>query len=282
MNIEHLRTFLDIASTGSFHRTAERLNVTQSTVSARVKALETQLDRPLFARLRSGVALTAAGRRLRRHAETAVKAWEQGRQSVGLPEALRTVVGFGVQMTLWERLGVPWLRWMRETAPDHGLNVTADYSDALMRQLDDGLLDLAVMFVPRTRASLVIEELFSEELILVSTTPRTAEGGWMDDYILMDWGWDFRQSHSEAYPDMQTPAVTVGTPDLALSHILETGGSAYLPRTMVGPQLADGILHEVFRAPSFLHPTFVVYPAEPLDPERLALALDGLREVAEA
>ncbi|MDP6812779.1 MAG: LysR family transcriptional regulator, partial [Alphaproteobacteria bacterium] len=54
MNIEHLRTFLDVAQTGSFHRSARRLNVSQSTVSARIKALEDSLDRVLFNRTKTG------------------------------------------------------------------------------------------------------------------------------------------------------------------------------------------------------------------------------------
>ena len=40
MQIDLLDTFLDLAETRSFHRTAERLRITQSTVSARVTALE--------------------------------------------------------------------------------------------------------------------------------------------------------------------------------------------------------------------------------------------------
>jgi hypothetical protein len=61
MNIEHMRTFLEVAATANFNRAAERLNVSQSTVSARIRALEQQLDRRLLVRARSGAELTAAG-----------------------------------------------------------------------------------------------------------------------------------------------------------------------------------------------------------------------------
>lgn len=40
MDIEHARTFLEIAASGSFLNASRRLNVTQSTVSLRVKRLE--------------------------------------------------------------------------------------------------------------------------------------------------------------------------------------------------------------------------------------------------
>jgi len=46
MDIELARTFLEIVSTGSFIKAADRLHVAQTTVSARVRLLEQQLGRP--------------------------------------------------------------------------------------------------------------------------------------------------------------------------------------------------------------------------------------------
>jgi LysR family transcriptional regulator, flagellar master operon regulator len=48
VNIELARTFLEIVRTRSFVRAAEQLNVSQTTVSARIHALEDRLGRPLF------------------------------------------------------------------------------------------------------------------------------------------------------------------------------------------------------------------------------------------
>ena len=58
MDIELARTFLEIVSTGSFVRASERLNVGQTTVSARIRLLEQQLGRPLFVRNKGGATLT--------------------------------------------------------------------------------------------------------------------------------------------------------------------------------------------------------------------------------
>ena len=60
MNLDHVRTFLEVAACGNFNRAAETLNVTQSTVSARIKALEERFGHPLFQRGRAGAELTAA------------------------------------------------------------------------------------------------------------------------------------------------------------------------------------------------------------------------------
>ena len=61
MDIELAGTFLEIVSTGSFVRASERLNVGQTTESARMRLLlEQQLGRSLFVRNKSGAALTPA------------------------------------------------------------------------------------------------------------------------------------------------------------------------------------------------------------------------------
>src|SRR6478736_5888109 len=79
MDIELARTFLAIVAAGSFVRAAERLNVSQTTVSARVRSLEEQLRRPLFLRNKSGSTLTPAGEQFLHFARTLVQVWERAR-----------------------------------------------------------------------------------------------------------------------------------------------------------------------------------------------------------
>lgn len=85
MDIELARTFLEIVSTRSFIRAAERLNVSQTTVSARVKTLEEQLGRSLFVRNKAGASLTTAGEQFLRYAPTFVQLWERARHQVAIP-----------------------------------------------------------------------------------------------------------------------------------------------------------------------------------------------------
>jgi len=280
MNIDHIRTFLEIAATGSFNRAAERLNVTQSTVSARIKALEQRLDRALFARGRNGVTLTAAGQRFHRYAVSAVRAWEQARHETALPEGFRASLGLGSQVSLWERLVLKWIPWMRAAAPDVALRIQADYSESQMRQLADGLLDVGVMYTPRTTPGLIIEELLVERLVLVSTRRRRLAGGWVEDYVFVDWGEPFMVEHTKAFPDLPTPAISVGLGDLGLRTILEIGGSGYFPLRVVQPLVDRKQLYRVAKAPVFTRPAYVVYSASPIDRPLVELALEGLRKVA--
>jgi len=64
MDIDQNRTFLGVAANGSFREAANRLHVTQSTVSTRIQRLETSyLGHTLFVRNRFGAALTLPGQR---------------------------------------------------------------------------------------------------------------------------------------------------------------------------------------------------------------------------
>src|SRR5690606_21280836 len=88
LDIELARTFLAIVAAGNFVRAAERLHLSQTAVSARVKSLEEQLRRPLFVRNKAGAVLTPAGEQFLRHAPRLVQLWERARHQVAVPPGL--------------------------------------------------------------------------------------------------------------------------------------------------------------------------------------------------
>ena len=99
MDTELARTFLTVVETGNFINAAERLHVSQSTVSTRIHTLEEQLGCSLFVRNKAGTTLTSAGRQFQRHASTLVRTVEQARHDVGIPK------GFSGTLTIGGRRG---------------------------------------------------------------------------------------------------------------------------------------------------------------------------------
>ena len=77
MDTELARTFLVVIATGSFVEAAQRLHVTQSTVSTRIQRLEETLGAELFVRNKSGTTLTSAGQQFQRHAALLTRTVEQ-------------------------------------------------------------------------------------------------------------------------------------------------------------------------------------------------------------
>ena len=280
MNIEHMRAFLEVTATGSFQLAADKLHVTQSTISARIKALEDRLNRPLFVRKRNGAELTAGGHHFHRHALTAVRAWERARQEIALPDDLRAIVNLGIQLNHWDRIAAPWLGWMQAHAPDIATHILSEYSEPLMHRLRDGLLDVAILYDPQQRAELTIEPYLTEKLILISTAPRIVEKGRVPGYIFVDWGDSFRAQHSQAFPETPVPKLSVGLGAVGLDHILKQGGSGYFLEEAVAPMIAEGRLHRVSNAPEFERPTYLVYQTDPIDEELQATAIAGLKSIA--
>lgn len=280
MYIDHIKTFLEVASTGSFQLAAEKLCVTQSTVSARIKALEDQLNRPLFVRKRSGTELTSGGQCFHPHALTVVQAWVRARQEVALPEALTSIVNLGIQLNHWDHLAAPWLSWMEQHLPDSATQIVAEYSDSLMRMVRDGVLELAVVYQPQHCPGIVIEPLVTESLILVSTEPRSVGSGQVPGYIFVDWGEVFRTKHSLAFPDAPSHRLTVGLGAVGLEHILKHGGSGYFLESMVQELIVNKRLFMVTGAPVFERPLFLVYQQHPANKPLLDMAIEGLRVVS--
>ena len=102
MDIQLARTFLAVAAAGNFIGAAERLHITQSTVSARIKTLEQQLGTSLFRRGRSGAELTAPGKRFLRHAKTLVRTLEQAMHDVGLSSDFTAGLTLSSRIALWD------------------------------------------------------------------------------------------------------------------------------------------------------------------------------------
>src|SRR6185312_3052399 len=91
LNFELLRTFVAVADCGGFHRAAERLNLTQSTVSQQIKRLELETERPLFRRTTRSVALTDDGEMLLGDARRLLQLEEAARLRLAAPRLSGTV-----------------------------------------------------------------------------------------------------------------------------------------------------------------------------------------------
>ena len=104
MDIDLLKTFLEVYRTRHFGRTAENLYLTQSAVSARIRLLEETLGVPLFTRTRNDIQLTPAGTRLLKYAESILNAWSRARQDTALGEEDKISLAIGASYSLWDIL----------------------------------------------------------------------------------------------------------------------------------------------------------------------------------
>jgi DNA-binding transcriptional LysR family regulator len=144
MDIADLRVFEAVARVGGMNRAAMELNTVQSNITARIKALEADIGRPLFERRPRGVALTAAGGRLLPYAVRAMRLITDARRAArddGSPRGLLTIGSLETTAAL--RL-TPLLAGYAANYPDVDLvlrtGTTRELVAAAMEQSVDGPL----------------------------------------------------------------------------------------------------------------------------------------------
>jgi DNA-binding transcriptional LysR family regulator len=260
MDLELLRTFLELNRTRHFGRAAEALFVTQAAVSSRLKSLEEQLGVILFERSKREMRLTPEGGRLVRHSEKLIAAWRAARQDVSLAEASEQLV-IGGSLRLWDVLLQRWLHDLRRAYPTLAIISEAQTPEFLTRRLIDGTLDVAILLEPAQLDIMQIREVATVEFILVSGDSGLAvEQALNENYVFVDWGLSFGLDHRRTFPDAPEAMTRVSHAKMALEYISLVGGSAYLPRRMVDKDIELGLLHEVADAPVFSRQAYATYP----------------------
>ena len=278
MDIDQARTFLAITAHGSFLEASRQLHLTQSTVSARMQRLEEELGTRLFIRNRSGANLTQAGRRFLDYAKRLVLTADQARDEVGLPERYRASIRIGGRIALWEGFLPQWVGWMRHQAADVVIHSEIGFEEDLMNRLIEGSLDIGLMYTPRHSPGLIVEHLFDENLVLVSS--RANDTGPAEDYVYIEWGPGFYTQHAQSFPNLERPSQIANIGWLGIQLILTNGGSCFLPARMANPFIQSGRLFRVDGSPQYVHPAYMVYPQESDNPV-ITQVVGGLRELAQ-
>jgi DNA-binding transcriptional LysR family regulator len=173
MEIRQLRAFTAIAETGTFTAGAQRVHVTQAAVSMQIRQLETELGAPLFVRAPRRVILTEAGeslleraRRILREHDVAVAeiaelaGAERGRLRVGSASAM--VSADPLPQILKE---------LRERHPRAEVTIVSGTSEALVRHILAGELDMAFVSLPVEARGIQTEGLSRDELVAIAS-PR--------------------------------------------------------------------------------------------------------------
>lgn len=280
MDIELLRTFLEVKNTRHFGKASENLYLTQAAVSARIKQLENILGAPLFTRFRNNLQLTATGERLVNHAETILIAWERARQDVSLKKKQKHVISIGATSGLWDMVLQRTLHEVHRNHPELSMRAEAHSSELLVRHLMERTLDLALVYEPAKLADLVSVPIAPAELILVSSDPNASVATCMQSgYVAVDWGLSFQMSYAQLFTDAAPPILHTTLSRIALDFILSFGGSAYLPYQMVEQEVGER-LFQVPEAPVITRQVYACHHRENQHGNDIEAILDVIRELS--
>lgn len=148
INIEQLHTFWMVVTSGGVRRAAERLNLSQPAVTARIKNLEESLSVPLFDRAGQGMPLTKRGRRLLRYAEQCLQLDELIQRDVADPSGLEEHLCIGASETVVQTWLPALIAALRQTFPKLQIEIVVDVSVNLREALLNRSIDLAILMGP--------------------------------------------------------------------------------------------------------------------------------------
>ncbi len=259
MDIESLRTLLEINRTRHFGKAAEELFLTQSAVSARLKKIERSLGVDLFDRQRRDIQPTPEGRRMLRHAESMIALWRKAKQDVGAAEDTQFQLAVGGIFSLWDVRLQSWSHRVHNAIPNLSLILQAYGHERLLRRMLDGVLDLIFLYEPPQLEEFLIEEIANISLIMVSRLPNQNASQALGNYIMVDWGEMHALQHARYFPDAPPPVQRISQGSIALNFMLSCGGAGYLAEKSVLPFLDNGQLYKVNDAPTIRRNAFAVY-----------------------
>jgi DNA-binding transcriptional LysR family regulator len=169
MDVRQLRYFLAVAECRNFTRAAERVHVSQPSLSVQVAALEDELGVPLFDRLGRQVELTAAGTILREHAERIIRETEQAAQLIReLTGGVHGRLIVGTVSTVNLYLIPPLVGRFKEQFPKVHLQIHAQPSSAIEADLLANRADIGICLLPVHHERFITNRLFDETLVLVA------------------------------------------------------------------------------------------------------------------
>lgn len=270
MDIELFRTFLEVNKTRHFGKASENLYLTQAAVSARIKQLEEFLGAELFIRARNNIQLTEEGERLLPHAETILTAWARARQEVALKQEHKRQLSLGATNGLWRFLLEDKLTCIQQQHPELALRAEAHSAGELVKLLQEGIIDLALLFEPAELPDFSARPLGKLRLLLVSAgDKKSVKEALCNNYVYVDWGTAFNVFHSQRFGDAPPPALHTNTASIAESFIVQRGGAAYLPHTRLNRKEGPPLV-QVENSPVFTRDIYAMFRSGMERSERMA------------
>jgi len=173
MDARQLRTFLKIVELGSITRAADALGVAQPSLSQLLLRLEDEVGMKLFRRTARGVTTTEGGRVFEEHARHILRTIDQALEDVRqLKDEAGGRVSFAMPMSVSLVVGVTLVKAALKHAPRVSLRLIEAFSGYIRTWLDEGSIDLGILYDLGPLRHLSVKRLAREELYLVGPAGR--------------------------------------------------------------------------------------------------------------
>jgi len=275
MDINALKTFLEVAKTRHFAKAADNLFVSQSTVSARIRTLEELLDVSLFVRERGNIHLSPAGKAFLTHAKSMMTLWARAQQEIGSGSGVRTALSVGGLPGLWDINLHDWLARLRTAKPDLAISADIFGPKTLVNRIIDGTLDIAFLYDAPQSLNIIAHPLPAIDLVLVSASKVSRlPKNWLNDFIKVDWGMNFAVQFAAEFPEANTSQLETSIGRIAYEQLYYGKGFAYLAEPVVTRAISRKELFLAPKAPRFKRESNAIFHTD-------NSKLDLIKEVVE-
>ncbi len=172
MEFRQLKTFRAVADNLSFTRTAQKLFMAQSSVSAQIKALEDELDIKLFDRIGRTVVLTDAGNKLYDYARRMEEMTDEIRSEVSDHTSTRGHLTIRVPETLAAVYMPEIIHQFHRISPKAHLNFINCSDRQLKEELNSGRIDLAFLMTDSISFKDVNVKMLKTEKLTLTAHPN--------------------------------------------------------------------------------------------------------------
>lgn len=245
-----LEAFLAVKETGSFHAAADRLNLSQSAVTRRIRKLEEVLDSTLFDRTTRQVRPTLAAKRLQARAEAILEdARETTRamrdESVAFAHQRGALITVATIPTIVTRLLTPALAAFRNDGQTARVRLLDNAANEVSEAVAAGEADFGICSIPMLDPATRFEPLFDDRIVLALPFGHVLAGQDMFNLedlsatplILPARGTGNRLLIDEAMARARLPlkwTYEVGRSSTALDLVQQGVGAAMLPHSSIG------------------------------------------------
>ncbi|MGR9091481.1 MAG: LysR family transcriptional regulator [Gammaproteobacteria bacterium] len=229
MDIDLLRTFLEVRRLGNFRAAADNLHVTQAAVSQRIKHLESVMNARLFIREKNNIYATPAGEQLVGAAETILSTWQQAKSSIGEDLDGGPGISLAAPAGVWPLFGHALLAELAEVRTDLTFSAETQSEAQILKRLHAQTLDLALLVAAPESDVLDSAAVATVTLSLQAREARCVQDVSARDYIHVNWGKTIRMRLAAAVAMRGTPRVSASDHVIAENFVAGSGGFALLP-----------------------------------------------------
>ena len=166
MTIRHLQIFVAVADCGKMRAAAERLHISQPSVSQAVRELESYYNIKLFERLSQRIYITETGKKLLPYARHIIDSFETMEGFIN-DTSSGNVILVGGSVSVGTRLLPPMIKSLENEVPDVDVCVIVDNTAAIEGKIQRSELDIAVVEGIVRSDELVKKDIYDDELVLV-------------------------------------------------------------------------------------------------------------------